>query len=384
MVDVLERGGAGLNLTAEVRDGILNHTGTGTPASLEGRIVRLVDRFAYVNHDIDDAARAGILDPADLPAEPVALLGAHLVGAHRRARARPGRDLGRGRATSCSRRRYDDALLELRSFMFEHVYLGPPARAESARAAAMVEALFAHHLAGRRRAVGHRLGRRHDRRLRPARARRAARRPSAPRREPHQRAVARGGQGGRRHGRPGRRPHAAAQGRQPATRAAARSTTSAARRSRSTPSTSSTTASAAAAAATRSGSRRRPRTSTSSARSSGWPTATASSSPTRRPHPRPSAAATSSGACWRCSRTPPASTPATCGSRPRPSPRGPTWPSAACRIRRCATSGSGSRRPPGTGCARPPARRGSRRPSSSGRASRAAAGAAPSTASGGG
>ena len=76
MVEVLERGGAGLNLTAEVRDGILNHTGPGTPASLEGRIVRLVDRFAYVNHDIDDAARAGILDPADLPTGPVALLGA--------------------------------------------------------------------------------------------------------------------------------------------------------------------------------------------------------------------------------------------------------------------------------------------------------------------
>ena len=75
MVDVLERGGFGLNLTAEVRDGILNHTGPGTPASLEGRIVRLVDRFGYVNHDIDDAARAGILDPADLPGEPVALLG---------------------------------------------------------------------------------------------------------------------------------------------------------------------------------------------------------------------------------------------------------------------------------------------------------------------
>ena len=90
----------------------------------------------------------------------------------------------------------------------------------------------------------------------------------------------------------------------------------------------------------RSGSRRRPRTWTSWARSSGWPTATASSSPTRSPLPRPSAAATSSAACWRCSRTPPASTPATCGSRPRASPR----------------ALPGRARPPGPDRARLPAR----------------------------
>ena len=138
-VDVLEHDGAGLNLTAEVRDGILNHTGEVDPASLEGRIVRLVDRFAYVNHDIDDAARAAILDPADLPTEPLALLGAQLVGAHRRPRARPRRDIGPGgrhRAVAA----VPAALLDLRSYMFEHVYLGPQAREQSARAGAMVEA----------------------------------------------------------------------------------------------------------------------------------------------------------------------------------------------------------------------------------------------------
>src|SRR5512133_1427937 len=75
VVDVLEREGRGLNLTEQVRDGILNHTGTELPATLEGRIVRLVDRVAYINHDIDDAVRAGILAPADLPAEEIALLG---------------------------------------------------------------------------------------------------------------------------------------------------------------------------------------------------------------------------------------------------------------------------------------------------------------------
>ncbi len=75
IVDVLEHHGRGLNLTQEVRDGILNHTGDTLPATFEGGIVRLVDRFAYVNHDIDDALRAGILDERQLPEAPVRLLG---------------------------------------------------------------------------------------------------------------------------------------------------------------------------------------------------------------------------------------------------------------------------------------------------------------------
>src|SRR6185312_14518038 len=75
VVEVLERDGAGLNLTAPVRDGILNHTGPTKPSTLEGRIVRLVDRVAYINHDIDDALRAGILRTEDLPAAEIELLG---------------------------------------------------------------------------------------------------------------------------------------------------------------------------------------------------------------------------------------------------------------------------------------------------------------------
>src|ERR671914_789032 len=67
VVDVLERDGRGLNLTQAVRDGILNHTGPEPPETLEGRIVRLVDRVAYINHDIDDALRAGIITADDLP-----------------------------------------------------------------------------------------------------------------------------------------------------------------------------------------------------------------------------------------------------------------------------------------------------------------------------
>src|SRR5690348_15176875 len=76
VVEVLERDGAGLNLTEEVRDGILRHTWSEPePATLEGRIVRLVDRIAYINHDIDDAIRAGVLQAADLPREEIELLG---------------------------------------------------------------------------------------------------------------------------------------------------------------------------------------------------------------------------------------------------------------------------------------------------------------------
>src|SRR3954464_387266 len=76
VVDVLERHGAGLNLTDDVRDGILHHSGRSErPRTLEGRIVRFVDRVAYLNHDIDDAVRAGVLDDRELPARPIAVLG---------------------------------------------------------------------------------------------------------------------------------------------------------------------------------------------------------------------------------------------------------------------------------------------------------------------
>ena len=76
VVEVLENEGRGLNLTWEVRDGIRWHTGDQSPATLEGRVVRACDRIAYVNHDIDDALRAGLIRSADLPSEPIALLGA--------------------------------------------------------------------------------------------------------------------------------------------------------------------------------------------------------------------------------------------------------------------------------------------------------------------
>src|SRR6201996_7972951 len=77
VVDSLERDGQGLNLTEPVRDGIVSHSGRAAePSTLEGKIVRLVDRVAYINHDIDDALRAGLLAPGDLPAGPIEILGA--------------------------------------------------------------------------------------------------------------------------------------------------------------------------------------------------------------------------------------------------------------------------------------------------------------------
>src|ERR671932_2084985 len=75
VVDKLERGGEGLNLTFEVRDGIRNHTGEVYPSTREGEIVRIADRIAYVNHDVDDALRAGIIAWEDLPAGPISALG---------------------------------------------------------------------------------------------------------------------------------------------------------------------------------------------------------------------------------------------------------------------------------------------------------------------
>ena len=97
VVEVLEGEQRGLNLTEQVRDGILRHTGPEKPATLEGRVVRIVDRVAYINHDIDDAVRAGILSEGDLPAEEIELLGATGPGAGGRARARHGRAIARGR-----------------------------------------------------------------------------------------------------------------------------------------------------------------------------------------------------------------------------------------------------------------------------------------------
>jgi len=136
-----------LNLTAEVRDGILTHTGEQEPATLEGKIVRIVDRVAYINHDIDDAVRFGILDPADLPQEEVALLGDH--GSDRIERLVHDLVESSERAGDIVQSaEVGAAMLSLRSFMFDRVYLGPHALLEQERARAAIRRIFDHLVAG--------------------------------------------------------------------------------------------------------------------------------------------------------------------------------------------------------------------------------------------
>jgi dGTPase len=145
VVEVLERDGQGLNLTEQVRDGILNHTGSAKPATLEGRIVKLVDRVAYINHDIDDALRAGILRPEDLPAAEIELLGP--TGSLRIDRLV--RDIvanSEGTGEIGQGEEIGGAMLRLRKFMFDRVYLGPGTRSEHAKVAGTVKGLFGHYL----------------------------------------------------------------------------------------------------------------------------------------------------------------------------------------------------------------------------------------------
>ena len=137
---------AGLNLTEQVRDGILRHTGPDPPDTLEGRIVRLVDRIAYINHDIDDALRADVLAEGDLPREEIAILGATRQRADRPARPRPGRALRAGRRHRAGRagRRRDVAPAQV------HVRPRLPRASRRAtrahRVAGVIETLLDHYL----------------------------------------------------------------------------------------------------------------------------------------------------------------------------------------------------------------------------------------------
>jgi dGTPase len=146
VVEHLERDGRGLNLTEQVREGIARHSSRAPqPQTLEGRIVRVMDRVAYINHDIDDALRAGVLREEELPAGPLAVLGdsgsrridtlVHDMVEHSE---RAG-DIVQGERAGA-------AMAELRKFMFEHVYLGPAVRAEHERIAGVVRRLFEHYV----------------------------------------------------------------------------------------------------------------------------------------------------------------------------------------------------------------------------------------------
>jgi dGTPase len=145
VVEVLERDGRGLNLTEQVRDGILNHTGSRKPATLEGRIVKLVDRVAYINHDIDDALRAGILRSEDLPAAEIELLG-ETGSARIDTLVRDIVERSRAAGDIVQSEEIGGAMLRLRKFMFDRVYLGPLARSEHDRVHRTMRVLFDHYM----------------------------------------------------------------------------------------------------------------------------------------------------------------------------------------------------------------------------------------------
>ena len=146
IVEHLENGGRGLNLTWEVRDGIVNHTWSmPQPSTPEAQIVRFADRIAYVNHDVDDAVRAGILDRDELPRGPIEILGdTHSDRIDTLVLDLVERSSG-GPEVLLSDEVFG-ALDALRDLLFERVYLREGARSEQDRAIALVRALFAYYL----------------------------------------------------------------------------------------------------------------------------------------------------------------------------------------------------------------------------------------------
>ena len=146
VVDVLENDGQGLNLTYEVRNGILCHTGDPWPETLEGMVVRRSDQIAYVNHDIDDAIRAGILSNEDIPHAISDVLGrnhSQRINTLVTDAIFTSREAG----TVMLSPAVDNALKNLRSFMFERVYRNPVAKGEEARAQDMLQRMFEYYVA---------------------------------------------------------------------------------------------------------------------------------------------------------------------------------------------------------------------------------------------
>lgn len=143
IVDRLERNGQGLNLTYEVRDGILNHQTEGKPHTLEGKVVRLSDKISYIHHDMDDAVRAGILTEADVPLQIRDVIGStpserldHFV-----------HDIvtnSMGKNDICMSERIGNAMMAMRQFMTENVYRNPVAKSEEGKAEALMETLYGH------------------------------------------------------------------------------------------------------------------------------------------------------------------------------------------------------------------------------------------------
>ena len=145
VVDELERDGAGLNLTYEVRMGILGHTGEFVPETLEGQVVRICDRIAYVNHDMDDAVRAGVLTDLDIPRQIRYILGEtyreriNTLVCDAIETSADGETIALSPAVG-------QALLDLRSFMFERVYRNPEVKGEEVKAKDMIKRLYEYYI----------------------------------------------------------------------------------------------------------------------------------------------------------------------------------------------------------------------------------------------
>ena len=145
IVEKLEKDGKGLNLTWEVRDGILNHQTRLMPHTLEGKIVRLSDKIAYINHDIDDAIRAQILTEENIPLELRKTLG---FSTRQRLNTLIHNIISNsvGKDDIIMSEEVEQAMIELRKFMFDHVYKNPVAKGEETKAKAMIEQLFFYYM----------------------------------------------------------------------------------------------------------------------------------------------------------------------------------------------------------------------------------------------
>lgn len=144
-VDLLEKNGQGINLTYEVRDGILNHQTSSMPNTLEGKIVRLADKIAYIHHDMDDAIRAGILKETDVPEEIGAIIG-YSCGQRLDFFIHNIVINSRGKNDICMSPEAAAAMQDMRMFMFHHVYKNPLAKSEEGKAESLIVTLYEYYM----------------------------------------------------------------------------------------------------------------------------------------------------------------------------------------------------------------------------------------------
>ena len=144
-IDYLEKKGKGLNLTMEVRDGILNHQTKGNPHTLEGKIVRLSDKIASIHHDMDDAVRGGILKESDVPKEIVEVIGSN-TGERLNHFIHDIVTTSMGKDDIMMSEPVAKAMASIRAFMFERVYENPEAKSEEGKAETLMETLYTHYM----------------------------------------------------------------------------------------------------------------------------------------------------------------------------------------------------------------------------------------------